>query len=374
MDPTPSHDPAHRPGPTPDAFPTPGADAEPGAAPARTEGIHGVAPWLSYLDRIYPAQPLPPFDDPHELTAVWGAPWGATDDVGPLKMVLMRRPGPEFEDMTNGRYDPELGQLVDPDGRWYWSGAEPPDVARVHEQHDGLVAALRAEGVEVVFAEELGPPLYNGVFMRDPLVTVRGGAVIGRLAARQRRGEEAGVLRALAAAGMPVLRTIAGSGTLEGGSFVKIRPGVAALGLSARCNEEGADQLDEVLSRLDIELIRVPLAGYSIHLDGHLAMLDHDKALVDAEHLPYWFVNRLADMGITLLWPHPDEEWAVNCLVTRPGRVIMSDSSPQTRRLLERHGVEVVTVAYDEVQKFSGGVHCSTMELLREELAPPSAR
>jgi hypothetical protein len=26
------------------------------------------------------------------------------------------------------------------------------------------------------------------------------------------------------------------------------------------------------------------------------------------------------------------------------------------------------------VQKFSGGVHCSTMELLREELAPPSAR
>ena len=340
----------------------------------RTEGANGVAPWLSYLDRVYPAQPLPPFDDPGELAAVWGAPWGASDDVSPLKMVLMRRPGPEFEAMTNGRYDPELGQLVDPEGRWYWSGAEAPDVARVRDQHDGLVAALRAEGVEVVFAEQLAPPLFNGVFMRDPLVTVRGGAVIGRLAARQRRGEEAGVLRALAAAGVPVLRTIAGSGTLEGGSFVKIRPDVAALGLSARCNEEGADQLDEVLSRLDVELIRVPLAGYSIHLDGHLAMLDHDKALVDAEHLPYWFVTRLADLGITPLWPHPGEEWAVNCLVTRPGRVIMSDSSPHTRRLLERHGVEVVTVAYDEVQKFSGGVHCSTMELLREAPTPPSAR
>ena len=121
---------------------------------------------------------------------MWGAPWGATDDVGPLKVVLVRRPGPEFEAMTNGHYDPELGQLVDPDGRWYWSGAEPPDVARVHEQHNGLVAALRAEGVEVVFAEELAPPLYNGVFMRDPLVTVRGGAVIGRLAARDHVGLE----------------------------------------------------------------------------------------------------------------------------------------------------------------------------------------
>jgi arginine deiminase len=72
-----------------------------------------------------------------------------------------------------------------------------------------------------------------------------------------------------------------------------------------------------------------------------------------------------SDMGIELLWPHPDEEWAVNCLVVRPGRVIMSDSSPRTQRLLERNGVEVVSVAYDEVQKFSGGVHCSTMELIR---------
>lgn len=340
-------------------------DPTPEADPTRAEAHDGFTPWLHYLDRVYPASPLPPFDDPQELTSVWGAAWGAADDVGPLKMVLMRHPGREFETMTNGRFDRGLGLLVDPDGRWYWNGAGPPNVARLREQHDGLVAALRAEGVEVVFAEELSPPLFNGIFMRDPLVTVRGGAVIGRLAPRQRRGEEASVARALAAAGMPVLRTVAGGGTLEGGSFVKIRPGVAALGLSARCNEEGADQLDEVLSRLDTELIRVPLAGYSIHLDGHLAMLDHDKALVDAEHLPYWFIARLTDMGIELLWPHPDEEWAVNCLVVRPGRVIMSDSSPRTQRLLERNGVEVVSVAYDEVQKFSGGVHCSTMELIR---------
>jgi N-dimethylarginine dimethylaminohydrolase len=330
----------------------------------------GFFPPRGYLDgvieRVYPSMPLPPFDAPAELTSVWGRPWGAVDDVGPLKMVLVRSPGSEFEEMKNGRFDEQLGLLVDSEGRWYSNSTEPPNVERVRAQHAGLVDALRADGVEVVFAEELFPPLFNGVFMRDPLVTVRGGAVIGRLAARQRRGEEASVLRALASVGMPVLRTISGGGTLEGGSFIKISPDVAAYGLSARCNEEGADQLEEILRRLGIELIKVPLPGFSIHLDGHLAMLDRDKALVDGEGLPHWFMTRLQAMGIQLLWRHPEEHWSVNGIVTRPGRVLMSDSSPRTQQLLEEHGIEVVSIPYDEVQKFCGGVHCSTMELIRE--------
>jgi len=342
-------------------------------APVRAaiEDESGFLPLRGYIDRIYPSKPLPPFDAPGELTSVWGRPWGASDEVGPLKMVLMRRPGPEFEEMSNGRFDEKLGFLVDPLGHWYWNSTEPPDVERVRAQHAGLAAALDAEGVEVVFAEELSAPLFNGVFTRDPLVTVRGGAVIGRLAPRQRRGEEASILRVLASVGMPVLRTIAGCGTLEGGSFVKIRPDVAALGLSTRCNEQGAEQLEEVLRLLGIELIRVPLPGFSIHLDGHMAMLDHDTALVDGAGLPYWFIARLQAMGIHLLWRHPDEHWSVNCIVIRPGRVIMSDSSPHTRQLLEHRGIEVVSIPYDEVQKFSGGVHCSTMELIREPSLQP---
>jgi N-dimethylarginine dimethylaminohydrolase len=326
----------------------------------------GFLPTRAYIDRVYPTQALPPFHDAVELTDVWGRPWGAADDVSPLRTVLMRRPGTEFEAMTGGRYDEDLGLIVDPEHRWYWVGAEEPRPARVLAQHAGLVAALEAEGVEVVFAEPLSPPLFNGVFTRDPLVTVRGGAVIGRLAPRQRRGEEPSILRALAAAGMPVLRTIAGAGTLEGGSFVKVRADVAALGISVRCNDEGADQLEDVLSRLGVELLRVPLPGLSIHLDGHMAMLDRETALVNGSGLPYWFLARLQELGVRLLWRHPDEHWAVNLIVVRPGRVLMSDSSPRTHEMLESHGIEVVTVPYDEVQRFSGGVHCSTMELVRD--------
>ena len=44
----------------------------------------------------------------------------------------------------------------------------------------------------------------------------------------------------------------------------------------------------------------------------------------------------------------------------------MADGYPRAREPLERRGVEVVVVAYDEIQKGGGGVHCSTMELVRD--------
>ena len=44
----------------------------------------------------------------------------------------------------------------------------------------------------------------------------------------------------------------------------------------------------------------------------------------------------------------------------------MCDGCPRTRELLERRGVTVVPIAYDEIQKGGGGVHCSTMELVRD--------
>jgi N-dimethylarginine dimethylaminohydrolase len=195
------------------------------------------------------------------------------------------------------------------------------------------------------------------------------GAVVGRLAAEMRRGEEAHVTRMLAELGVPILRTIVGRGTIEGGSVMRLRPGLLALGTSIRCNAEGAAQLAETLGALGGELVSVPLGGYSIHIDGHLALVDVDKALVHAPGLPHWFLMRLKALGYELLHVDAQEGWAVNLLTLRPGRVLMSDACPRTAELLERRGVEVVPLAYDEIHKNGGGIHCSTHELWREPAA-----
>jgi N-dimethylarginine dimethylaminohydrolase len=305
----------------------------------------------------------PPFHD--ELEAVWGRPWGAHDEIGRLECVLVRPPGPALELIRSDAWNERAQALVDPDGGWYYTRRQPPDPARAAAQHDGLVATLRADGVEVVQAPAMPARFPKAMYVRDPMVTVPGGAIITRTAVRMRRGEEADLTRAVAAAGMPILATLTGTATLEGGSFVKLRDGLAALGTSIRCNDEGARQLQRILEQIGWRLLVVPLPGYTIHLDLHLAMLDADLALADPAGLPYTFLTELSSLGVELVPVDPSELWGVNLLALGPRRVLMAAGSPRTAQRLADHGVEVVTVDYDELHPNGGGVHCSTMELVR---------
>jgi N-dimethylarginine dimethylaminohydrolase len=307
------------------------------------------------------------FDDPSEQERVWGRRWGAEDEVGRLRSVLVRSPRAELGVVREDAWREEAGALVDPDGLWYWEDRRRPDIELMAEQHAGLVATLRGEGVEVVEVDgDLPAHITTPFYTRDPLVTVPGGAIIGRLEPYKRRGEEALVARAVAAIGMPILATIHGHGLVEGGSFVKLSPTVAAFGTSFRCNDEGARQLADALRPLGIELIVVPLPGYSIHIDGHLGMLAPDLAIVDPLGLPWWFLDRMREMGIETVPCIPGEEWAINSLALAPRRVVMCDAYPATAERLARHGVDVVALPYAEIQKGGGGVHCSTMELVRD--------
>jgi N-dimethylarginine dimethylaminohydrolase len=322
---------------------------------------------FGYGVSLCPAEAEPAFETPAQQRLVWGAEWGAHDEVGPLRRVLVRSPGDEWARVRADCWNERAQALVDPDGGWYWESREVPDLTLVHAQHAGLVAALEAEGVDVVkVTGEAAHHLSRPIYTRDPLCTVPGGAIIGRMAPAMRRGEERLVTQAVVAAGMPILRTIHGTGLVEGGSFVKLKPRLAAYGTSVRCNDEGARQLREVLDVLGIELLVMPMVGWSIHLDGHIGMVDVDKALVDVAGLPFWFLDRLQAEGIEAIPCPPGDEWAINSLCLGPGRVLMCDGYPRARQALERRGVEVVVIAYDEVQKGGGGIHCSTMELVRD--------
>lgn len=310
----------------------------------------------------------PPFLE--DLEAAWGARWGASDEVGRLKRVLVRRPGHEFDVIDAARWDERAGALIDPEGMWYWTDRVAPDLEVLRAEHDGLVAALRHEGVEVHVIEPLGGHFIKSIYVRDPFMMIAGGAIVGRMAVRMRRGEERAATGVLGGLGVPILGTITGTGTLEGGSFLKLAPGIAALGTSVRCNDEGARQLATLLELQGVELIVVPLPGYTVHLDVHLAMVDVGKALVDVVGLPYTFMESLRERGIELIQcEHSERPWALNLLCVRPGRVLMAEGTPRTTERLERAGVEVVTIPYANIQRAGGGIHCSTNELVRDPVS-----
>ena len=324
------------------------------------------------LKRI-PPRSLPAFESPEMQERVWGRRWGVYNDVGTLRTVLVHRPGDEIGIMTADRYDPAIEALIDDEAQWYWRGDRAPDLAKMQAEHDAMTAALRAQGVDVVLVGG-SPTDPKAMFTRDNGVVVQGGVIVcrmGPVGARPgtgRRGEEAFVSRTVAGLGMPILRTIHGSGLFEGGSFALLNETTAVCGLSYRQNEEAARQIEEVLAVQGIRLLRLPLAGHALHIDGQLVMVDHDLVLINIERTPYWFLDALRELKIRVVEVHhADNPRVVNCLALRPGKVLLAvNNGDGTAERLVDHGVEVVGIDYAECQQNGGGIHCSTLPLVRD--------
>lgn len=333
------------------------------------EGVVGEFAYMS-MHRDMPGEPEPVFEDAGMMEAVWGRRWGVNNDVGRLRTVLVSRPGQEWSPMMEGgEYAAEFNARIGPDKMWYWEGRERPDLDLARAQHDRLTEALRSEGVEVLSLETPPPHLTRAVFTRDQAIITPGGAVICRFGVDYRRGEERVISRTLAGLDMPIVRTIHGAGLMEGGSFCWLQPGTAAVSIGHRSNHEGARQLEEVLAVMGSDLLWVDNSGYGIHIDGSLVMIDVDLALVMMTDLPWRFLEELKRLGIHTVDSDPlDGAFGVNCLAVRPGRVIMSAHARRTADKLARIGVEVIPVEYDELHKGGGGIHCSTLPLIRDEV------
>lgn len=320
--------------------------------------------------KTFAAGAEPPFEDPGELEASWGRVWGIDNDVGRIRDILMHRPGPEMAVVDPAKRLPEIGSYGDPAVGWYFQSDTPPDLPLMQAQHDGYVAALRAEGVNVHFMQGEAGNRLKQVYTRDPLIMVKGGAIVCRMGARIRRGEELAVTRTLAALGIPILRTINGTGIMEGGSFAWLNETTCAIGAGVRVNREGAVQVGEVLARQGVELLIVELTGYDIHLDVSFLMIDGDLALLNPMGLPYSFLEELGRRGIRYIETDPaDDPWIVNSIALAPAKLLMPEGA--TNRTLDRlaaAGVSWVTVPYAAVHKNGGGLHCSTTPLRRDSL------
>ena len=91
-----------------------------------------------------------------------------------------------------------------------------------------------------------------------------------------------------------------------------------------------------------------------------------ESAIVNVPKLPYWFLDTLKELNIEPIYVWPTEEKAVNCLAVRPGKVIIASGCPRTVERLNMADVVTVEIPYDEIHKNGGGIHCSTLPLVRE--------
>src|SRR5690348_12806451 len=117
------------------------------------------------------------------------------------------------------------------------------DVGLAERQHQQYEDALRDLGATVIsLPAEAGLP--DCMFVEDPAVVVKEIAVMTRMGAASRR-REAESLAAVLARFRP-LEWLRAPATLEGGDVLRIGS-TLFVGLSARTNQAGVDQLTEIL-------------------------------------------------------------------------------------------------------------------------------
>ena len=299
-----------------------------------------------------------PTSHAQENGTLW-APCGIDSEYAPLRRVIMHRPGPEL-----GQADPTEQNLL-----------EPVDWQRAAAQHDAIVAAYRAAGVDVAMVDPAGQASVNQMFCADLFVATPEGAILARPASVARAGEERQVARRLADLGVPILATLTGRATFEGADLMWLDPKTAIIGRGLRTNAEAIDQITALLNRLGIEVIAVDMPFGTMHLMGMLRMADADLAIAWPRRTPFAAVAALRARGVEVAFlPDEDEAQAnrgMNFVTLGPRRILMVAGCPATRGFYESHGIACTEVDCSELSKAAGAIGCLTGVLERARVGVP---
>jgi N-dimethylarginine dimethylaminohydrolase len=279
--------------------------------------------------------------------------YGARSMTDPLRRVLVRAPQP-----ADG-----------PRWREYGWRAEP-NVAAAAAEHEALRELLAEAGAEVIVAEgERGNP--DAIYAYDPLLVGDDGAVLLRPGKDGRLGEPGALEADLAQAGVPVAARIEAPGTIDGGDTLWLDRGTLLVGRGYRTNAAGVEQLQRAFP--DAAVLSFDLPHWNgraevMHLMSLISPLAPDLALVYPRLAPVRLLELLAERGIDVV-EVPDEEFETmgpNVLALGPRRALALEGNDETRRRLERVGVDVVTYRGDEIsRRGDGGPTCLTRPLLR---------
>lgn len=263
---------------------------------------------------------------------------------------------------------PPLAEDVEHWRAYGWRAA--PDHPAAALEHEVLCGLLEEAGAEVVVSRH-DPGNPDAIYVYDPVLVGREGAVLLRPGKEARRAEPAALVGALESAGVPIAAEIAGQAIVEGGDTVWLDEETLLVGVGYRTNGSAPDALADAFSGVDVVSFDLPHWNGReevLHLMSFISPLDRDLALVYPRLAPVRLLELLAERGVAVV-EVPDEEFEAqgpNVLALGPRRALALDGNPETRRRMERAGVDVVVYRGEEIsRKGDGGPTCLTRPLLR---------
>jgi dimethylargininase len=280
------------------------------------------------------------------------ARFGLPNMTAPLRRVVLR--APREGDL---RFWREYGWRAE------------PDAAAIAREHEALCELLTRTGAEVVLAEAAldGDP--DAIYTYDPALVADGGVVLLHPGKEGRRGETEALGADLERAGVPVAGRLGPPALAEGGDIIRLDERTLLVGLGYRTNDAGAAELGQ-LTGLDVLTFDLPHwhgEAEVMHLLSLLSPLADDLVVAYPPLLPTRLAQLLSERAVEIV-AVPDEEFETmggNVLALAPRRALVVDGNPETRRRLERTGVDVLVYEGRELSKGDGGPTCLTCPILR---------
>jgi N-dimethylarginine dimethylaminohydrolase len=341
---------------------------------------------------MYHPQILSNFQD--ELEKMWGRKWKANTNVGKLRVVLLHRPGEEFNSVGKptpwAPYDSSLGA---------WRMAFKPDLDIMAEHFENLSDAYKAEGVETLIRKpDLNDPPYQvkAIYTDDVCHPAVYGHIILRMYDNIRKGEELPTYQTLAEVGCPVVGMIFGNGMAEGGpiGWLDEKHVVVAVHYPRentyqpevmRANEWGHIQFANIVKAQDPEVDVRLMPGYGTRLGAsHYALVDRHTSVQDPRtldpHLVKWMRT---EMNWEFITP-PDEisrtfitrderrtlvkRGPETGVVLEPRKLLVPTGEPKATKWFESIGIEVVEVECPTIVEpmNSGSIHCAAGSIIRD--------
>jgi N-dimethylarginine dimethylaminohydrolase len=280
--------------------------------------------------------------------------------------------------------DSEYGRLLDvllcPPDHFHWLPASA--IARAtlesgltfsaeaaRRQHAEMVSIYEEAGVEVHFLEP-DPALPYQVFARDSSINVADGPIVTQLAQHWRRGEYAHAIRFYQERGIPIKRMVT-AGSFEGGDFMIVEPGVAAIGTGEeRTQEKAARQVAGWLEAegWEVRVERIP--PHFLHIDVLAAMLGEHLAAVCVEQVGSGFLRWLEQKRVEIVPVSLEAalKLGVNGVALGGDRVLSTAESSDLNERLRALGVTVYDPELSMFTLGGGGAHCLMQAIRRERV------